>query len=908
MQIQPTVNLGNHENASVRKSPYFYCILHNIPPTFRTSDLRNFFAEFIHGEKFDLFHFRHRPQTVNIVENKVDDDKKVQVGSIAAKNNASAQQTTLKKFCCVIRFSDDGLRSQFVKHYHMKFWMNKDGNDLPTRCVISKANLGEEDLRKFSSKELHPPKFMPRGNVGTPNEHFLNLIRECRLPPSLIKKLGLEFPRARVFKRYSKVPHDYGTNLVYGSEEDEEDEVKTGKGHNINDWYLPKVKKSLAQIGNRNQAESDNESNADDDDDRCEEWERHEALHDHRTTHGDVTSESKERLYESEIELQWEKGGPGLVWYTDAQFWDQQRGNFDEKNTDDWDVDMEVYYEPGGGDKDSHDLMDIRRSQRIQNGLETISVIKAGPSSQPYRRQKIKIDLGNNKKEGVIGEFEKHTRGIGRKVMEKFGWKDGDGLGSTIKGIPDALEGEGQAPADKRGFGYYGEKLDLGNPTKRQRGFRDYDLQSEGRVVIGTIYDKPEDLDVPDQLKRRNAPTFIKRYEFYLCIMVESKPSTPQEASAKPQLVAEHVNIQITPDEQTFLVRTLLNFEAPHYFARFTVFGCPPGLEILDKYEHLVINRRLQNFIDLAPDRRLLAYSQFDIKNSRGMQLYIALEKVKKSSLRWVRDARLFEVSFFDFHCRRVFTVRRKCGLRYTFAQYCCLACTFGFKGCGNIAEVYIDSDNTKLGSIKQKMSYPSTILHICNKKGKCIMIINGVIEDGVLDVFYPGEEEPIAMIETLLNHVETFDFYRVAVPKCSSPFGITFFKAFIPPEQKALLLSAVILLEYITLKPNSDYPTIAEVIPDDFQDFALPFTKVHRDGSRELHILTERKRRKHRKKSLIKGGYGCCIWCGQLMCLCCLLAMKRNALRFLGLFLVIMYILFVLVNFIRALLPILTK
>lgn len=56
------------------------------------------------------------------------------------------------------------------------------------------------------------------------------------------------------------------------------------------------------------------------DDDRCEEWERHEALHE------DVTSQerSKERLYEEEIELKWEKGGSGLVFYTDAQYWQEE--------------------------------------------------------------------------------------------------------------------------------------------------------------------------------------------------------------------------------------------------------------------------------------------------------------------------------------------------------------------------------------------------------------------------------------------------------------------------------------------------------------------------------------------------------------------------------------------------------
>lgn len=55
----------------------------------------------------------------------------------------------------------------------------------------------------------------------------------------------------------------------------------------------------------------------------------------------------KERLFEDEVELQWEKGGSGLVFYTDAQFWDAKEGDFDEKTADDWDVDTNIYRDPG---------------------------------------------------------------------------------------------------------------------------------------------------------------------------------------------------------------------------------------------------------------------------------------------------------------------------------------------------------------------------------------------------------------------------------------------------------------------------------------------------------------------------------------------------------------------------------
>ena len=35
---------------------------------------------------------------------------------------------------------------------------------------------------------------------------------------------------------------------------------------------------------------------------------------------------TKERLFEEELEVVWEKGGSGLVFYTDASHWDQQEG------------------------------------------------------------------------------------------------------------------------------------------------------------------------------------------------------------------------------------------------------------------------------------------------------------------------------------------------------------------------------------------------------------------------------------------------------------------------------------------------------------------------------------------------------------------------------------------------------
>ena len=42
------------------------------------------------------------------------------------------------------------------------------------------------------------------------------------------------------------------------------------------------------------------------------------------------------------------------------------------------------------------------------------------------------------------GQFEKHTLGIGRRVLETSGWKDGHGLGKSEQGKPDVADFRGQ--------------------------------------------------------------------------------------------------------------------------------------------------------------------------------------------------------------------------------------------------------------------------------------------------------------------------------------------------------------------------------------------------------------------------------------------------------------------------------
>ncbi|XP_072033929.1 G patch domain-containing protein 3-like [Amphiura filiformis] len=542
--------------APMEQKKLVYAAVTNIPSEFHSSDLRNYFSQFIEGKGFVCFHFRHRPEFRRngdtSIEAKNTDKLKLTTGTGTAshiasttsdlgtrrvhskKNEADQTHQTSKgqTTCCVVRLTNHNF-IKFMKMYHKKLWIDKTGEIMSARCMIVKIRVRSDnevnppvqyqtraeqrtipsDRQVFTQTdllqlaELHPPDIMPNGNVGTPTSVFLQFIRECRLPPKMIQKLGLSFPKNRSNKRYGNVPFDYGGDVAEGR--DDSEFVATGAGHDISNaddetkeeeeeeesgddqnrvTGLGKDSERKGKVkpnhGNqkepREHSEEDedkSESGEDDDDDTCEEWERHESLH------NDVTRQERndERLFESEMEVTWDKGSSGLVFYTDAAYWRELEGDFDEQTSDNFNVDMSVYYDPDGGDKDARDMVQMRYDQRRRQGLEMDSVFTGG-----------------------LGNFEKHTKGVGRKVMEKQGWKEGQGIGKNASGMADALDNEGQTSRDKRGLGYYGEKLSH-NPSTSSRKRR-----GDREVIISSVYDDPEHTDPAEPLLRSRGPYHLK--------------------------------------------------------------------------------------------------------------------------------------------------------------------------------------------------------------------------------------------------------------------------------------------------------------------------------------------------------------------------------------------------------------
>lgn len=503
-----------------------YGIIGNIPKEFHSADLRMMFSNFIDSETggFRCFHFRHRPE----------------FRREEASNSGNGETFKSSTTCCVILIIKEKLQ-ELIRCYHGKHWVDRRGKYHPSKAVISKIRIkagkdsaechlyrtrkekrthcfartelefSQHDLKDLL--ELQPPPMMPNGNVGTPLSKFMELIRTCKLPPHVIKKLDLNFSTRKPKMKYSNVPLDYkslekknsrssatketdnkecvsdiGKKRDYGSKASSSSvDIETFhscQGCKLKDRDFEDDDEDCYPIEKTpvcNDDESDdNNINIDRGDETEEEWDRHESLH------NDVTSQerTKERLFEEDIELKWEKGGSGLVFYTDAAFWKQQEeADFDEETADDWDVDMEIYENPDGGDKDSRDLLQMRMEEQWRKGR----------------------DIVLNK----VGGFEKHTKGFGSQVMKKHGWKEGNSLGSSQVGIKEPVVADGQFPKCKRGLGYYGEKLE--RHVKRPRAERD--------VIISTVYDEPDSQEEnvfqspgPDKLKYICGVNFVHEH------------------------------------------------------------------------------------------------------------------------------------------------------------------------------------------------------------------------------------------------------------------------------------------------------------------------------------------------------------------------------------------------------------
>merc|ERR1712227_680536 len=145
--------------------------------------------------------------------------------------------------------------------------------------------------------------------------------------------------------------------------------------------FLPKYKEPESNL-DTNDSNVLEISDDEEDDFGMEGWEIHQSLNDDsslarrnfKLTEENITAAAgtKERAFESEVELTWEKGGSGLVFYTDQAYWKNRNSDgdiFDEEGFIQWDQDNSAFYDPDGGDKDAKDFIDMQKDRLRRKGI-----------------------------------------------------------------------------------------------------------------------------------------------------------------------------------------------------------------------------------------------------------------------------------------------------------------------------------------------------------------------------------------------------------------------------------------------------------------------------------------------------------------------------------------------------------
>ncbi|CAE7400929.1 Gpatch3 [Symbiodinium natans] len=337
-------------------------LVQGIPEQLHVPDLRAFFKPAVEKELFSCFHFRR------------------------------GRGTAARGLTCLARAASQDAAVKVISGYHGVPWKEvlvDAAVPRAARCLISWA---PSETKRTDVWELNPPPALPKGNVGTSRSAILSAIRRCTLPPSVVKRLGIAPAcRLRSTRDFAAIPPPLAwragqEGAVPGArralaasppheargadsqnpvtamfaalrgrkrpkaqcqakaeaKEAEAQKEQPGK-RSRSGAQSPKLRRQM-MCAHEEGGSSDSEHNEgrhlplplDDDDlpmpiEKAPHYERNDRL-----------DSAAGYLYEDTVEHIWDKqDASGLVWYTDAAYWDRLAGDLDERCADAWDVDSE---------------------------------------------------------------------------------------------------------------------------------------------------------------------------------------------------------------------------------------------------------------------------------------------------------------------------------------------------------------------------------------------------------------------------------------------------------------------------------------------------------------------------------------------------------------------------------------
>ena len=132
--------------AELKASVFF--LVNNIPPPFRSSNLRTYFSQYAEKAAFACFHYKHRPEYLR-QRGSAEEEPAKQLESpphgatTSASEVAGSKDVSVSSRCCIIavktRFGNG-----FVKRYQDKNWSDHDGGLLASKVRLRKLNVTEQ--------------------------------------------------------------------------------------------------------------------------------------------------------------------------------------------------------------------------------------------------------------------------------------------------------------------------------------------------------------------------------------------------------------------------------------------------------------------------------------------------------------------------------------------------------------------------------------------------------------------------------------------------------------------------------------------------------------------------------------------------------------------------------------------
>ena len=125
-----------------------FAVINNIPETYHSCDLRNFFSEQIETDGFECFHFKHRPEVqilsesirANVVDQTQSESLNENCLCPSNTNTNGVPKTAKKSFCCIVKLTNFGV-AHLRKKYHRKHWIDRQGESLPELCSITRISV-----------------------------------------------------------------------------------------------------------------------------------------------------------------------------------------------------------------------------------------------------------------------------------------------------------------------------------------------------------------------------------------------------------------------------------------------------------------------------------------------------------------------------------------------------------------------------------------------------------------------------------------------------------------------------------------------------------------------------------------------------------------------------------------------